>query len=62
MDFYLSPKDSMHINFQYTHSWFQTPNDYENQAERNRAARLLYYAFDLVMTLASLRELRPATT
>jgi hypothetical protein len=30
VDFNLSKRDSMHINFQYTHSWFQTPNDYEN--------------------------------
>ena len=30
VDFNLSERDSMHVNFQYTHSWFQTPNDYEN--------------------------------
>ena len=30
LDFNMGPKDSMHINFQYTRSWFQTPNDYEN--------------------------------
>ena len=29
-DFNMGPKDSMHINFQYTRSLFQTPNDYEN--------------------------------
>jgi hypothetical protein len=31
-DFNIGPRDSMHINFQYTRSWFQTPNDYENLA------------------------------
>ena len=30
VDFQLSQKDSIHINGQYTRSWFQTPNDYEN--------------------------------
>ncbi len=30
VDFNLSPKDSIHLNAQYTRSWFQTPNDYEN--------------------------------
>ena len=26
----LSPKDSLHGNFQYTRSWFQTPNTFDN--------------------------------
>ena len=30
VDFNLSQQDTVHVNFQYTHSWFQTPNDYEN--------------------------------
>lgn len=30
VDFNMGPADSMHINVQYTRSWFQTPNDYEN--------------------------------
>jgi hypothetical protein len=30
VDYQLSKKDSIHFNAQYTRSWFQTPNDYEN--------------------------------
>ncbi len=30
VDFDFTPKDSMHVDAQYTHSWFQTPNDFEN--------------------------------
>ena len=30
VDFTFTPKDSMHVDAQYTHSWFQTPNDFEN--------------------------------
>jgi hypothetical protein len=30
VDFQLSPKDTIHTNFQYTRSWFQTPNTYDN--------------------------------
>ena len=30
VDFNIGARDSMHTNFQYTRSWFQTPNDYEN--------------------------------
>ena len=30
VDFNLGQRDSIHTNFQFTHSWFQTPNDYEN--------------------------------
>jgi hypothetical protein len=30
VDFQLSQKDSIHFNIQYTRSWFQTPNDFEN--------------------------------
>jgi hypothetical protein len=29
-DFNFTPKDSIHFDGQYTHSWFQTPNDFEN--------------------------------
>jgi Carboxypeptidase regulatory-like domain/TonB-dependent Receptor Plug Domain len=30
VDFQLSPKDTIHGNFQYTRSWFQTPNTFDN--------------------------------
>lgn len=30
LDFNLTSKDSIHIDAQYTRSWFQTPNDFEN--------------------------------
>lgn len=30
VDYLLSPKDTLHANFQYTRSWFQTPNTYDN--------------------------------
>lgn len=30
VDFDLTQKDSVHLNLQYTRSWFQTPNDFEN--------------------------------
>jgi hypothetical protein len=30
VDFDFTPKDSMHVDAQYTHSWFQTPDDFEN--------------------------------
>jgi hypothetical protein len=30
VDYNFTPKDSIHFNAQYTRSWFQTPNDYEN--------------------------------
>jgi len=30
VDLQLSHRDSLHLDAQYTHSWFQTPNDYEN--------------------------------
>ena len=32
VDFNLSKISSMHINTQYTHSWFQTPNTYDTSA------------------------------
>jgi hypothetical protein len=32
VDFQLSQKDTIHLNAQYTRSWFQTPNDFENLA------------------------------
>jgi len=35
VDFQLSAKDSIHFNAQYTRSWFQTPNDFENEAVVN---------------------------
>ena len=31
VDYQLSAKDSLHTNFQYTRSWFQTPNSYDTQ-------------------------------
>jgi hypothetical protein len=30
VDLQFSQTDSLHMDAQYTHSWFQTPNDYEN--------------------------------
>ncbi|MGA7158199.1 MAG: TonB-dependent receptor [Acidobacteriaceae bacterium] len=30
VDYDFTPKDSMHLDAQYTRSWFQTPDDYEN--------------------------------
>jgi hypothetical protein len=30
VDFQISQKDTIHANFQYTRSWFQTPNTYDN--------------------------------
>ena len=31
VDFQLTPKDAIHTNFQYTRSWFQTPNSFDTQ-------------------------------
>ncbi len=31
VDFQLSQKDAIHTNFQYTRSWFQTPNSFDTQ-------------------------------
>ena len=31
VDYSLTPKDSIHTNFQYTRSWFQTPNTFDTQ-------------------------------
>jgi len=31
VDYVLSPKDALHLNFQFTRSWFQTPNSYDQQ-------------------------------
>ncbi|MFT4111336.1 TonB-dependent receptor [Silvibacterium sp.] len=30
LDYNFTPRDFIHINAQYTRSWFQTPNDFEN--------------------------------
>ncbi|HUZ04421.1 MAG TPA: TonB-dependent receptor plug domain-containing protein, partial [Acidobacteriaceae bacterium] len=30
VDYQISPGDSLHLNLQYTRSWFQTPNSYDN--------------------------------
>ena len=30
-DYVFSDKDALHLNFQYTRSWFQTPNSYDQQ-------------------------------
>jgi len=35
VDYQISPKDTLHGNFQYTRSWFQTPNTYDNLAVFN---------------------------
>ena len=32
LDFQLSEKDQLHFNFGYSRSWFQIPNDYDQQA------------------------------
>ena len=29
LDFKLSPKDTINLNFQFTRSWFQTPNSFD---------------------------------
>ncbi len=31
VDYVLSPKNALHLNFQFTRSWFQTPNSYDQQ-------------------------------
>ena len=31
LDYQLSTADSLHLNFQYTRSWFQTPNSYDSE-------------------------------
>jgi len=31
VDYQVTPKDSVHVNFGYTRSWFQTPNSYDSQ-------------------------------
>ncbi len=33
VDFQFNAKDSLHTNFQYTRSWFQTPNSFDTQYE-----------------------------
>jgi hypothetical protein len=35
VDYQLSQKDTLHGNFQYTRSWFQTPNTFDNLAQFN---------------------------
>src|SRR5712692_6177004 len=35
VDYQISQKDTLHGNFQYTRSWFQTPNTYDNLAAFN---------------------------
>jgi hypothetical protein len=30
-DYVFSPKNALHLNFQFTRSWFQTPNSYDQQ-------------------------------
>ena len=31
VDYVLSPKNALHLNFQFTRSWFQNPNSYDQQ-------------------------------
>ena len=31
VDYQFTPKDILHLNFQYTRSWFQTPNSYDQE-------------------------------
>jgi len=31
VDYQLTPADALHLNFQYTRSWFQNPNSYDQQ-------------------------------
>ena len=31
VDYQFSPDDTLHLNFQYTRSWFQTPNSYDQE-------------------------------
>jgi hypothetical protein len=35
MDYSISPADSVHLNLNYSRSWFQTPNTYDNLNVRN---------------------------
>jgi hypothetical protein len=35
VDYQISQKDTLHGNFQYTRSWFQTPNTFDNLAQFN---------------------------
>ena len=35
VDYQISQKDTIHGNFQYTRSWFQTPNTFDNLAQFN---------------------------
>ncbi|MCU1240714.1 MAG: Oar protein [Candidatus Acidoferrum typicum] len=35
IDYQISQKDTLHGNFQYTRSWFQTPNTFDNLAQFN---------------------------
>ena len=37
-DYVFSPKNALHLNFQFTRSWFQTPNSYDNLNIRRRRA------------------------
>jgi hypothetical protein len=30
LDYQVTPSDNLHVNFQYTRSWFQTPNTFDN--------------------------------
>jgi hypothetical protein len=41
VDFQLNQKDSLHGNFQYTRSWFQTPNTYDNLNVTDPAGNLI---------------------
>jgi len=35
VDYNLTPKDSLHMNFQYSRSWFETPNTFDNLSAIN---------------------------
>jgi len=35
VDYSFTPKDAVHINFNYSRSWFQTPNSYDNLNVQN---------------------------
>lgn len=35
IDYSLTPVDSLHLNLNYSRSWFQTPNSYDNLSVRN---------------------------
>ena len=50
VDRQLSPSTSMHVNLQYTRSWFQTPNTYDTQYGYSQGTTLLGTAAPTTLT------------